>query len=82
VRGRRPPPRAHVRGPEEALADALREQPSSGSVPDRVEDHVRDDREVQVFFEYVVGDHDVLYTWGVAQDDDGRWGVVSLGGCF
>jgi hypothetical protein len=43
---------------------------------------VRDDREGQVYFEYIVEDHDVLYNWGLAQDDDGRWGVVSLGGCF
>jgi hypothetical protein len=68
--------------PEEALADALREQISTGPVPDRVEDYVRHDREGQVFFDHIVEDHDVLYTWGVAQDDDGRWGVVSLGGCF
>jgi hypothetical protein len=68
--------------PEEALADALREQPSSGPVPDRVEEYVRNDREGQVFFDHIVDDHDVLYTWGVAQDDDARWGVVSLGGCF
>jgi hypothetical protein len=68
--------------PEEALAAALREQPPSSPVPDRVEDYVRDDREGQVFFEYIVEDHDVLYNWGVARDDDGRWGVVSLGGCF
>jgi hypothetical protein len=68
--------------PEEALADALRAQPSSSPVPDRVEDYVRDDREGQVYFEYIVEDHDVLYNWGIAQDDDGRWGVVSLGGCF
>jgi hypothetical protein len=68
--------------PEEALAAVLREPLPSGAVPDRVEDYVRDDREGQVFFEHIVDDHDVLYTWGVAQDDDGRWGVVSLGGCF
>jgi hypothetical protein len=68
--------------PEEALADALREQRSPSPVPDRVEDYVRDDREGQVYFEYIVEDHDVLYNWGLAQDDDGRWGVVSLGGCF
>jgi hypothetical protein len=68
--------------PDEALADALRDRPSSGTVPGRVEDYVRDDREGQVFFEHIVDDHDVLFTWGVVQDDDGRWGVVSLGGCF
>jgi hypothetical protein len=68
--------------PEEALADALREQPPSGPVPVRVEEYVRDDREGQVFFEYIVDDHHVVYNWGIAQDGDGRWGVVSLGGCF
>ncbi len=68
--------------PEEALADMLREQPPVGTVPDRVEDYVRHDREGQVFFEHVVDDHDVLYNRGVAQHHAGRWGVVSLGGCF
>jgi hypothetical protein len=68
--------------PEEALADVLGGQLPSGVVPDRVEDYVREDREGQVFFDHIVDDHHVLYTWGVAQDDDGRWGVVSLGGCF
>jgi hypothetical protein len=68
--------------PEEALADVLRGQLPSEAVPDRVEDYVRDDREGRVYFSYIVDDHDVLYTWGVAQDDDGRWGVVTLGGCF
>ena len=68
--------------PEEALADALREQPTVGAVPDRLEDYVRHDREGQVYFEHIVDDHDVLYSWGVAQDADGRWGVISLGGCF
>jgi hypothetical protein len=68
--------------PEEALADVLGGQLPSGAVPDRVEHYVRHDREGQAFFEHIVDDHDVLYTWGVAQGDDGRWGVVSLGGCF
>ena len=68
--------------PEEALADVLRAQPSVGTVPDRVEDYVRHDREGQVFFEHLGEGDEVLYNWGVAQDDDGRWGVVSLGGCF
>jgi hypothetical protein len=68
--------------PEEALADALREQPSSSPVPDRVDAYVRDDRQGQVFFEHIVDVHHVLFNWGLAQDVDGRWGVVSLGGCF
>jgi hypothetical protein len=68
--------------PEEALADVLRGPLPSDAVPDRTDEYVRDDREGRVYFEHIVDDHDVLYTWGVAQDDDGRWGVVSLGGCF
>jgi len=68
--------------PEEALADVLREQPSVGNFPDRVEDYVRHDRERRVHFEHSVDGHQVRYNWGVAQDDNGRWGVVPLGGCF
>jgi hypothetical protein len=68
--------------PEEALADVLRGQLPSEAVPDRVEDYVRHDREGRVYFEHIVEEHVVLYAWGVAQDDDGRWGVVTLGGCF
>jgi hypothetical protein len=68
--------------PEEALADVLRGPLPPDGVPDRLDDYVRDEREGRVYFEHIVDDHDVLYTWGVAQADDGRWGVVSLGGCF
>jgi hypothetical protein len=67
--------------PEEALADVLERQPGPGPVPDRAEDYERHDREGQVFFEYVEDEH-VLYNWGVQRGDDGRWGVVSIGGCF
>lgn len=67
--------------PEEALAVALRGRTPSTSVPIDVDAYVRSEREPGIVaFELVVDEH-IESTWLVRQDDDGRWGVVSLSAC-
>ncbi len=67
--------------PEAALAEAVAHQSQEVEPPDDPADYRRVDRgETVIDFEYRVNDDDV-HTWGIIRDD-GRWGMVSLGGCI
>lgn len=67
--------------PEDAVADALETDASLGpmpSSPDAYERVERSDGDI----EFVFRDGDDHYAvWSTTQDEDGRWGVVSLSAC-
>lgn len=66
--------------PEEALAHALEAGTAEVDLPDDPGAYERVDRADDVV-EFEFGDDAAGHTWGVIRDDDGQWGVASLGGC-
>jgi len=50
-------------------------------VPESVDDYEPVERsEGWIDFEFRESD-ELYFIWGVIQDEDGRWGMASLGGC-
>lgn len=70
--------------PEAALEHALEVDAAHVPVPDGVDRYTpveRSDDRVEFEFEFrESADHYLV--WGVIRDDDGRWGMASLGGCY
>lgn len=68
--------------PEAALEHALGVDAPDVPVPGSVDDYDQLERS-DGWIEFEFRDSEDLYfTWGVIQDEDGRWGMTSLGGCF
>lgn len=67
--------------PEEALEHALEVDAADVPVPTDVDDYEPVERSDEwIHFEFREGE-DLYFIWGVIQDQDGRWGMASLGGC-
>jgi len=67
--------------PEEALEHALEVDAVGVPVPEGVDDYEPVERsEGWIDFEFRESE-DLYFIWGVIQDEDGRWGMASLGGC-
>jgi hypothetical protein len=67
--------------PEEALEHALEVDAGNVPVPESVDDYEPVERsDGWIDFEFRESE-DLHFTWGVIQDEDGRWGMASLGGC-
>lgn len=67
--------------PEEALEHALETQTEFVTPPGDTSEYERIERaEGWVDFELRASE-EMHHTWGVSRDDDGQWGVTSLGGC-
>lgn len=67
--------------PEAALEHALEVDATGVPVPESVDDYEPVERsDGWIDFEFHESD-DHYFTWGVIQDEDGRWGMSSLGGC-
>lgn len=68
--------------PEAALEHALGVDAADVPVPESVDDYDQLERS-DGWIEYEFRESEDLYfIWGVVQDEDGRWGMTSLGGCF
>ena len=68
--------------PEEALEHALEVDAGNVPVPESVDDYQPVERsEGWIDFEFRESE-DLYFIWGVIQDEDGRWGMASLGGCY
>jgi len=67
--------------PEAALEHALEVDAADVPVPESVDDYEPVERsEGWIDFEFRESD-ELYFIWGVIQDEDGRWGMASLGGC-
>ncbi len=67
---------------EHALAEDVDDDAGIAPAPTSVDDYEAVERaDGSMEFRYD-DDGDRSFVWGVIQDEDGRWGVVSLGGCF
>lgn len=67
--------------PEEALEHALEVDAADVSVPESVDDYEPVERSDEwIDFEFRESEG-LYFIWGVIQDEDGRWGMASLGGC-
>ena len=68
--------------PEEALEHALDVDAAEVPVPESVDDYDPVERpDGWIDFEFRESE-DLYFIWGVIQDEDGRWGMASLGGCY
>lgn len=68
--------------PEAALEHALRVDAAGVPVPESVDDYEPVERsDGWIDFEFRESE-DLYFIWGVIQDEDGRWGMASLGGCY
>ena len=68
--------------PEAALEHALEVDAADVPVPESVEDYQPVERsDGWIDFEFRESD-ELYFIWGVIQDEDGRWGMASLGGCY
>jgi|GEM_PF-5899981 len=67
--------------PEAALEHALEVDAADFPVPESATDYKAVERsDGWIDFEFRESD-ELYFTWGVIQDEDGRWGMASLGGC-